>query len=145
MEDIMIQIKKLINLILIFLLLGFAIQTSSSFAAERVISKEKLLTPERITKGQALQLEKITIEQFEKLPDTAVIDVKGRQITRGQYMSEAKQKAKQEFEKGQAELSRKSQADFASRRANFLQGEKAKLDAHNAKVKAEIERLRQIR
>jgi len=139
----MIEIKKTINLILIFLLLVFVIQTSSSFAAERLISKEQLLTPERITREQVLQLEKMTKEQFEKLPDTAVIDVKGRQITKGQYMSEMNQKAKQDLEKARAELSRKAQADFEAARAKFLQGEKAKLDANNAKVNAEIERLRQ--
>ncbi len=119
----MMQTKKIINSISIFLLLGFVIQSSSSFAAER--------------------LEKMTKEQYEKLPDTAMIDVKGRQITKGQYRSEMKQKAEQRLEKARPVMSGKAKANFEAVRAQFLKDEKAKLDAHNGKVTAEFERLRQ--
>ncbi len=115
------QTEKIINLISIFLLLGFLIQSSSSFAAEK--------------------LEKMTKEQYEKLPDTAIIDFKGREITKGQYRSEIKQR--KEVAKARPATGSEAKANFEPVRAQFLRDEKAKLDTHNAKVNAEFERLRQ--
>jgi hypothetical protein len=115
------QTEKIISLISIFILLGFLIQSSSSFAAEK--------------------LEKMTKEQYEKLPDTAIIDVKGRQITKGQYRSEIKQK--RELAKARPATSSEAKANFEAARAQFLKDEKAQLDTHNARVNAEFERLRQ--
>jgi hypothetical protein len=88
-------------------------------------------------------------EQMKMLPDTAVIEFKGRRTTAGEIRAKmrlpanvAEVRTKAVAAQLQANASQ-AQARFAAARAKFLQQQQAKLQADNAKAMAEFTRLRQ--
>ena len=86
--------------------------------------------------------EQLTQQQFDALPDSAVIEFRGTRITAGEVRVKIKQAEIGAQAQAQAAAAQ-AQAKFEAYRAKFLQEQKAKLDAANAKVRAEIARLRQ--
>jgi len=123
----MVQRTKILNITFLLLILCLAAFAASSFAAENLSAQGKVLKGEQLTK-----------EQFKALPDNAVIEFKGQQKTKGQIIAEEEQKSKQAL----AKLKNVSKPQFEAARAKFLQEQKAKLDADNAKAKAEFERMK---
>jgi hypothetical protein len=91
---------------------------------------------------QVLRADQLTRQQFEVLPDTAVIESKGQRMTKAQIQTKA-MKSKEAIAKVQASA-RDAQAKFEKRLAQFLQQRQAKLQADNAKAMAEVARLRQV-
>jgi len=90
---------------------------------------------------QVLRADQLTKQQFEVLPDTAVIEFKGQRMTKAQIQAKAT-KSKEAIAKVQA-AARDAQAKFQTRLAQFLQQQQAKLQADNAKAMAEVARLAQ--
>ena len=96
---------------------------------------------------QPLTAEQLTKEQFDRLPDTQPIEIKGQRMTAGGIRANrAKMRqARAEAEAKATAAAAKAQAEFEADRAKFLQEQKARLDTENAKVRAEVARLRQQR
>jgi len=100
------------------------------------------LPPPQPSAPAAIRGEQLTKQQFNALPDSAVIDFRGTRITAGEARAKLKQ-AETEAQARAQGAAAQAQAKFEAYRAKFLQEQKAKLDAANAKVRAEIARLRQ--
>ncbi len=97
-------------------------------------------TPQRPEPGAVVRGDQLTREQFEALPDTATIEVKGQRATKAQIRAKA---AKGQEAQAKAEAaSREGKAKFEARRAQFLQQQQAKLEADNGKVSAQLAGLR---
>jgi hypothetical protein len=92
--------------------------------------------------GPVIRGDQLTKQQFEALPDSAVIEFKGRRMTKGQIRAKAA-KSTETMARGQAPA-RAAQARVAARHAQFLQQQQAQLQADNAKAMAEFGRLRQV-
>lgn len=90
---------------------------------------------------QVLRGGQLTKQQFEALPDTAVIEVKGQRMTKAQIRAKAA-KSQEAMAKGQA-VARQTEAQFEQRRIQFEQQQQAKLQADNAKAVAEFTRQSQ--
>lgn len=93
---------------------------------------------------QPLKAERLTKEQFDRLPATQPIEIKGQRMTAGEIRAKMRQ-ARAEAEAKIEAAAAKAQTEFEADRAKFLQEQKARLDAENAKVRAEVGRLRQQR
>jgi hypothetical protein len=91
--------------------------------------------------AQNIRGAELTPQQFQSLPDNAVIEYDGKQSTAGELRARARQQ-KAALATEIAALD-KSQREGEGKRAKFLQDRKAKLDAENAKVATELARLRQ--
>jgi hypothetical protein len=89
--------------------------------------------------GQVIRGDQLTKQQFEALPGTAVIEFKGRRMTKAQIQAKAA-KSTEATAKAQA-ADRAGQARVQHRLAQFLQQEQAKLQADNARAIAEFKRL----
>lgn len=83
---------------------------------------------------QVLRADQLTRQQFKRLPDSAVIEFKGQRMTKAQIRARAAQKAQ--------EAMAKTQVAARQRLVQFEQVQ-ARLHAENAKVQAELARLRQ--
>jgi len=123
----MLQRTKILNITLLCLILCLAAFAASIFAAENLSAQGKFLKGEQLTK-----------EQFKALPDNALIEFKGQQKTKGQIIAEEEQKSKQAL----AKMKNVSKSQFEAARAKFLQEQKAKIEAANAKAKADFNRLK---
>ena len=123
----MVQRTRILNITFLCLILCLAAFAASSFAAENLSAQGKFLKGEQLTK-----------EQFKALPDNAVIEFKGQQKTKSQIIAEEEQKRTQSL----AKMKNASKSQFEAARAKFLQEQKVKLDADNAKAKTEFERLK---
>lgn len=97
----------------------------------------------QLGKTQVFKIEQITKEQFKTLPDNAMVEFKGRQMTKRQFIAESEQKAKEIAQGHKAQAEAKGKAEFEARRAKFLQEEKQRIAANNAKARAEFLRLKQ--
>jgi hypothetical protein len=91
--------------------------------------------------GQVIRGDQLTKQQFEALPDIAVIEFKGQRMTKAQIRAKAA-KSTEAMAKAPA-AARAAQAKVAARQAQFLQQQQAKLQADNAKAMVEVARLRQ--
>jgi len=89
---------------------------------------------------EAVPAEKLTKEQFQALPPEAMIDFKGKRMTKADFLNNRSAQAEQ-FQKRLEELKAKAQEEAEARRTAFLQDEKNKLEEGNKKVQAEIDRL----
>jgi len=123
----MVQRTKIANITFLLLILCLAAFIAYSPAADNLSAQGKVLKGEELTK-----------EQFKALPDSAVIEFKGQQKTKGQIIAEVEQKRKQTL----AKMKNVSKSQFEVTRAKFLQEQKAKIEAANAKAKADFERLK---
>ncbi len=119
------------------LLLGLTAHTlSPPFAAAGGAAGPQVLRSDQLTRKQFDQ-------QLKRLPDTAVVESKGRRLIVGEIKAKLAQTVRGLEAKGQ-EAARAAQAKFAARQAQFKQQQQAKLTADNAKVTAELARLRQV-
>jgi hypothetical protein len=84
----------------------------------------------------------LTKQQFEVLPDTAVIEFKGQRMTKAQIQAKAA-KSQEAMAKGQA-VARQTEAQFEQRRIQFEQQQQARLQTDNAKAMAEFTRQSQV-
>jgi hypothetical protein len=91
--------------------------------------------------SQMVRGDQLTKQQFEALPDTALIDFKGQRITKAQIrVREAK--SQETAEKVRA-LARQSRAEFEQRLIHFEQQRKAEIHADKAKAMGEFARQSQ--
>ena len=91
--------------------------------------------------GQVIRGDKLTKQQFEALPDTAVIEFKGKRMPKSEIRARAA-KSKEAMAKVPAAAT-KVRDKFEQRRALFEQQQQAKLTADNQKVNAELAKLNQ--
>lgn len=90
---------------------------------------------------QVVSGERLTKQQFEALPDNALIEFKGQRATKASIRArEAQNRATAERMNA---LARQTRAEFEQRRIQFGQQRKAKLEADRAKAMAEFARLNQ--
>lgn len=134
------KIDKFSLSIALFIVIS-VLQSIPIFGAEKPKGKTQIL--EQKGQPQIFKIEQMTKDQFKALPDSAVIEFKGKQMTKGQFISEMNQKSREMAEKAKAEMKSKRMAEFEARRAKFLQQEKQRITANNAKVRGEFERLKQ--
>jgi hypothetical protein len=132
------KIDKFSLSIALFIVIS-VLQTIPIFGAEKPKGKTQILEQ----KPQIFKIEQMTKDQFKALPDSAIIEFKGKQMTKGQFISEMNQKSREMAEKAKAEIKSKGMAEFEARRAKLLQQEKQRIAANNAKARAEFERLKQ--
>jgi hypothetical protein len=107
---------KFISLIACTLLCGWAAMASAEDKAGSVVS----------IRGMPRQ-------QFEALAPDVTIEVNGAQVTKREFMA----RRNQAIEEAKA----RAKTKFEARRKAFLDGERAKLEEANKKVRAEIDRL----
>ena len=91
--------------------------------------------------GQVTRGDKLTKQQFEALPDSAVIEFKGKRMPKSEIRARAA-KGKEAMAKVPAAAT-KVRDKFEQRRAQFEQKQQAKLAADNQKVNAEFAKLNQ--
>ncbi len=131
--------KRLIPVFLfLFCLVSYAAASSAAPQGAPGGSKPSR-TPEQAR--QPHKVEQLTKDQFDRLADDEVIDVKGRQINVGELRAKRRQ-AEAEAPALEKAAADKAKADFEAYRTKFLQEQKAKLDAENAKVGEEVTRWR---
>jgi hypothetical protein len=91
--------------------------------------------------GPVINSAQLTKEQFRALPPNAVLDI---QITKAELLAQAKARSEQEIQSQAKSLQAKVAADFNAARTKFLEQQNAELQARNAKVMAEIIRLKNL-
>ena len=94
--------------------------------------------------GPVVNGAQITKEQFRALPPETVLDVQGKKITKAELLAEAKAKSDQAIQAQTKTLQAKAASDFEAARAKFLEQQETELQARNAKVTAEITRLKTL-
>jgi hypothetical protein len=114
--------KNIAGFIFLTLILSFTVNMDISFSAEL-----------QLVPGQAIKIQDLTKNQFKSLPDNAVIEVNGIQMTKQQLITVQKQKRNQ-----LTNLPKPSMAkpQFDAARTKFLQDQQNKINADNARVKA---------
>jgi hypothetical protein len=113
---------------------------ATAFVAGAVCAPEARSAPVE-TVYQAKQL---TPEQFRRLPDSAVIEVRGKRFTAGELRAiERRNAGALKASKGAA--TKQPRLEAQAQRAKFLQGEKAKLNAENAKIRATYSARHRVR
>jgi len=96
----------------------------------------------KLERPVVLKAEQLTKEQFQGLPDSALIGIKGTVMTAGELRRQMEQRVAESLAKAEAEAAQ-AKARFEAKRAKFLQEQKARLNAQNAKALADLPRLRQ--
>jgi ribosomal protein S12 methylthiotransferase accessory factor YcaO len=96
--------------------------------------------PERPTKP-AIKADQISKEQFARLPDDQIIDVRGSLVTAGELRAKQRQQDAEMSAKLPL-LAKRVSDQFDAYRAKFLADQNAKLDAENARVEAIAAALR---
>ena len=94
-----------------------------------------------VQRPQVIRGDQLTKQQFEALPDTAVIELRGQRMTKAQIRAKAA-KSQEAMAKGQA-VARQTEAQFEQRRIQFEQQQQAKLQTDNAKAMVEFTRQSQ--
>lgn len=92
------------------------------------------------TGGQVVKAGQLTKQQFKALWADQVVEVKGRRATIRELRAAAELRRKQGLAQTQARAGQEK-AKFEARRAEFLQKQKATLQADNAKVRAQLAQL----
>ena len=116
-----------------FILFAFGMLTLATATA----SAERRATPS----PQVVSGEHLTKQQFETLPDSALIDFKGRRMTKADIRAREAQSLDM-AEKVQA-LARQSRVEFKQHLIQFEQQRKTKLEIDKAKATGEFARLSQ--
>ena len=116
-----------------FILFAFGILTLGTAAA--------IADREAATRPQTVSGDRLTKQQFEALPDSALIDFKGRRMTKADIRTREAQSL-DTAEKVQA-LARQSRVDFKQHLIQFEQQRKTKLESDKAKAMGEFARLNQ--
>ncbi len=96
------------------------------------LSGSTVLAAEVRQTGNIYHCEKLTKEQFRSLPDSAVIECKGKRLTKGQRNAEANAR----FEQRKKQLNKKSTSKFETANAKFIKTENDRIKADNAKALA---------
>jgi hypothetical protein len=91
---------------------------------------------------QPVKAESLTREQFDRLSDAQVIELKGKRMTAGEIRAQRKG-AQADAETKAKIAAAKAQTEFEAEQAKFAQAEKTKLEAANAKVQSEASRVAQ--
>ncbi len=92
--------------------------------------------------GGAIRAEGLTQQQFDALPDSAVLQHKGVRFTKGEFRARALGAHAQAEAKRQS-LGAEKRAKFEAYRSKFLTNQQAKLQQLNAGFRAEVTRLQQ--
>jgi flagellum-specific peptidoglycan hydrolase FlgJ len=116
-----------------FILFAFGILTLSTAPA----SADR----EAASRPQTVSGDRLTKQQFEALPDSALIDFKGRRMTKASIRAREAQ-SRETAEKAEA-LARQSRMEFQQQLIQFDQQRKTKLEVDKAKAMGEFARLRQ--
>ena len=109
---------------------GMLILATATASAERGAPSPQVVSGDRLTK-----------QQFEALPDSALIDFKGRRMTKADIRARVAQSLDM-AEKVQA-LARQSRVEFKQHLIQFEQQRKTKLEIDKAKATGEFARLSQ--
>jgi hypothetical protein len=125
MEVIMSKKIYIAVLMIITLSVYFSAVVKGSFAIEL-----------QSVPGQVIKIERLTKDQFNALPDNAVIEVNGVQMTKQQLIMANKQKKNELINQLKLNVP-KTQVEAAQ--TKFLQEQKNKLDAENARIKSAFE------
>jgi hypothetical protein len=89
-----------------------------------------------------INLKTLTNKQIKALPDSAVVEFRGKPTTMGALRA-LDAKALREAEPNLRAAAAQAKAKFEARRAQFLQQQQTELHAVHAKARAEVARLRQ--
>jgi hypothetical protein len=89
--------------------------------------------------SEVVRGDELTKQQFEALPDTAVIEFKGKRITKGEIRAKAL-KSQEAMAKAQA-VARQTKSQFEQRRIEVERQRQAKMQADRTKAMAEFTRL----
>jgi hypothetical protein len=116
-----------------FILFGFGILTLSTAPA----SADR----EAASRPQTVSGDRLTKQQFEALPDSALIDFKGRRMTKASIRAREAQ-SRETAEKAEA-LARQSRMEFQQQLIQFEQQRKTKLEIDKAKAMGEFVRRSQ--
>jgi hypothetical protein len=111
-----------VGLILITLSVCFTDALNVSFAAEF-----------QSVPVQVIKIEGLTKDQFNALPNNAVIEVNGVQMTKQQIIASKKQNKNEPINKLK---NNSTKSQFEAAKTKFLQEQQNKLNAENAKFKA---------
>lgn len=90
---------------------------------------------------QVVNGDQLTKQQFEALPDTALIDFKGRRMTKASI--QAREAQGHDTAENVQTLARQSRVEFEQRLIQFEQQRKTKLEVDKAKAMGEFARLSQ--
>jgi hypothetical protein len=93
---------------------------------------------ERASRPQTVSGERLTKQQFEALPDSTLIDFKGRRMTKAGIRAREAQ-SRETAEKAEA-LARQSRMEFQQQLIQFEQQRKTKLEIDKAKAMGEFAR-----
>lgn len=91
--------------------------------------------------GKALKLSDLTKEKFAALPDSALLDVNGKPMTKGQLKADGQAKLKIAIDKAKA-AGQKLKAEVEAENAKLMEDEKGKIAASNARIMADSEKKR---
>jgi hypothetical protein len=90
--------------------------------------------------SHVVKLEQLTKDQFRALPDGAMIEAEGLRTTKREFLEKMTRERNAALASVRVRTS-EVRSRLAARRAQFLQHQKAELDARNAKVQAEVEKF----
>jgi len=90
---------------------------------------------------QVIKVESLTKDQFKALPDNAVIEVKGVQMTKQQLIALQKQKRNELVKLTKTDMAK---PQFEAAKTKFYQGQQNKLNSENARVKATFDSQSQL-
>jgi len=118
---------------MVFILFAFGILmpgTAAAIADREAVSSPQVVSGDRLTK-----------QQFEALPDSALVEFKGRRMTKASIRAREVQ-SRESAEKAQA-LARQSRMEFKQQLIQLEQQRKMKLEADRAKAMGEFARRSQ--
>lgn len=88
--------------------------------------------------GHATPFDRIDKAAFERLPDDAPIEVKGRRLTKREYLAETERAARRREERLAERLRARIPEEIERQRVRFVEEERAQLAARNAAVDAAL-------
>jgi hypothetical protein len=95
---------------------------------------------EETTRPAVFSVTTPTPQQFEALPPDAVLDINGERITKREFLTRRLRAYDAAMKKVQ-EARARAEAEFAAHRKALLDAQEAKLKENNQRVQAEIDRL----
>ncbi len=101
-----------------------------------------LAAPNCPTCGQAVKPDALTKQQFDALPDSAVLDHNGARLIKGEFRTR-QMKGQADAQARLQALAAQDRAKFQEYREKFLQSQQAKLQQKNATFRAEVARRKQ--
>jgi hypothetical protein len=91
-----------------------------------------------LPEGHVTPLEQIDKAGFERLPDDAQVEVKGRRLTKREYLAETESTAQHREERLAERLRARIPEQIERQRVRFVEEERAQLAARNAEVEAAL-------